>query len=67
MNINNLTQLKNKNLSQEEFNRIVDYVASSKIEDTIAIEVLKTIPNLVKLNESYLETTKKIFNSAKDT
>ncbi|KLE08181.1 hypothetical protein [Aliarcobacter butzleri] len=66
MDINNLSLLKYKNLSQEEFNQIVDYVASNKIDGTIAIEVLKTIPNLVKLNETYLETTKTIFNSAKD-
>lgn len=40
-------------------------VASSKIEETIAIEVLKTIPNLIKFNKTYVETTKTILTFQK--
>ncbi|MCT7464694.1 hypothetical protein N5S72_09560 [Aliarcobacter cryaerophilus] len=67
MHNRDLLDLKNKSLEQVKFNEIMKQTNNGNFDKEKVMEVLQTIPNLVELQRTYLNSKKDIINSAKDT
>lgn len=67
MNNRDLFDLKNKRLEQVNFNEIMNQTNIGNLDKAIVMEVLQTIPNIVELQRTYLNSIKDIIDSAKAT
>ena len=67
MNNRALFDLKNKRLEQVKFNEIMNQTNIGNLDKAKVMEVLQTIPNIVELQRTYLNTIKDIIDSAKAT
>lgn len=67
MNNRDLFDLKNKRLEQVKFNEIMNQTNIGNLDKAKVMEVLQTIPNIVELQRTYLNTIKDIIDSAKAT
>lgn len=67
MNNRDLFDLKNKRLEQVKFNEIMNQTNIGNLDKAKVIEVLETIPNIVELQRTYLNSIKDIIDAAKAT
>jgi hypothetical protein len=67
MNNRDLFDLKNKRLEQVKFNEIMNQTNTGNLDKAKVIEVLETIPNIVELQRTYLNSIKDIIDAAKAT
>ena len=67
MNNRDLFDLKNKRLEQVKFNEIMNQTNIGNLDKAKVIEVLETIPNIVELQKTYLNSIKDIIDAAKAT
>ena len=67
MNNRDLFDLKNKRLEQVKFNEIMNQTNNGNLDKAKVIEVLETIPNIVELQRTYLNSIKDIIDAAKAT
>ena len=67
MNNRDLFDLKNKRLEQVKFNEIMNQTNNGNLDKAKVIEVLETIPNIVELQKTYLNSIKDIIDAAKAT
>ena len=67
MNNRDLFDLKNKRLEQVKFNEIMNQTNTGNLDKAKVIEVLETIPNIVELQKTYLNSIKDIIDAAKAT
>ena len=67
MNNRDLFDLKNKRLEQVKFNEIMNQTNTGNLDKAKVIEVLQTIPNIVELQKTYLNSIKDIIDAAKAT
>jgi hypothetical protein len=67
MNNRDLFDLKNKRLEQVKFNEIMNQTNIGNLDKAKVMEVLQTIPNIVELQRTYLNTIKDIIDAAKAT
>lgn len=67
MNNRDLFDLKNKRLEQVKFNEIMNQTNIGNLDKAIVMEVLETIPNIVELQRTYLNSIKEIIDAAKAT
>ena len=67
MNNRDLFDLKNKRLEQVKFNEIMNQTNIGNLDKAIVMEVLETIPNIVELQKTYLNSIKDIIDAAKAT
>ena len=65
MNNRDLFDLKNKRLEQVKFNEIMNQTNIGNLDKAKVIEVLETIPNIVELQRTYLNSIKDIIDAAK--
>lgn len=67
MNNRDLFDLKNKRLEQVKFNEIMNQTNIGNLDKAKVMEVLETIPNIVELQKTYLNSIKDIIDAAKAT
>lgn len=67
MNNRDLFDLKNKRLEQVKFNEIMNQTNIGNLDKAKVMEVLETIPNIVELQRTYLNSIKDIIDAAKAT
>lgn len=67
MNNRDLFDLKNKRLEQVKFNEIMNQTNIGNLDKAKVMEVLQTIPNIVELQRTYLNSIKDIIDAAKAT
>jgi len=67
MNNRDLFDLKNKRLEQVKFNEIMNQTNIGNLDKAKVMEVLQTIPNIVELQKTYLNSIKDIIDAAKAT
>lgn len=67
MNNRDLFDLKNKRLEQVKFNEIMNQTNIGNLDKAKVMEVLETIPNIVELQRTYLNSIKEIIDAAKAT